>query len=130
MATSPVLVEGRVLDVRPMHTTLRVTKVLKGSVTEGTIEVGDSLCYQSLDTSHWGGRTTTSCRQFRRGATHCSCDSYSSPRKVIQSRPVARWQGEHAKCLELAPNLEHGRIAFDESHDADFTNDDSDSFSL
>ena len=51
MATSPVLVEGRVLDVRPTHTTLQVTKVLKGSVTEGTIEVGDSLCYQSLDTS-------------------------------------------------------------------------------
>jgi hypothetical protein len=49
MAAAPILVEGKVISLNGWRATLRVDKVLRGSVSPGpTITVEDSWCYQSL----------------------------------------------------------------------------------
>jgi len=50
MASAPIVVEGKVIYLDKQSAVLRVTKVLRGSVTSGPITVEDSACYQSLYT--------------------------------------------------------------------------------
>src|SRR5215475_14371930 len=50
IATNPLLIEGQLTSVGLEGATLRVRRVLKGSVTSSTIDIQNSLCYQSLDT--------------------------------------------------------------------------------
>lgn len=50
IATHPLLIEGQVTSAGREGATLRVTRVLKGSVSSNTIDIENSLCYQSLDT--------------------------------------------------------------------------------